>query len=168
MTEKVKPATTPSLFLQPDDIRTVETPSLSRLPVFVRPGAIIPKQAVVANTAQVPEGPLELHVYPGPDCSGTLYADDGMSFAYRRSAFLRQAVRCTETANGVAVTLDAAQGRYKPWWHEIAVVVCGWAAGDAIVRRGRAALPAVTDAPQTASLRTPYRPGATTVTFARR
>ena len=170
VTEKPKPPADPAaLFPQPDDIRTVETPTLARLPVFVRPGAIIPKQAVVANTAQVPEGPLELHVYPGADCAGTLYADDGTSFAYRRGGYLRQAVRCSETAGGVVVTIDAAEGRYRPWWREVAVVVHGWAPGDAVVRRGRGVLPAVTDArAQTATVRMPYRRQGVTVTFARR
>lgn len=167
--DKPKPVVKPGdFFPPPDDIRTVETPTLARLPVFVRPGAIVPKQALVANTMQVPEGPMELHVYPGPDCSGTLYADDGTTLGYTRGAFLRQAVRCEAGADGVTVTLDAAQGRYRPWWRAIAVVVHGWT-GAATATRGRAALAATTDAQaQTATVRMPYRAGATAVRFARR
>ncbi len=167
VTEKPKPPVDPAaLFPQPDDIRTVETPTLARLPVFARPGAIIPKQPVTRNTAERPDGALELHVYPGVDCSGTLYADDGLTLAHTRGMFLRQAVRCEQTAEGVAVTIDKAEGRYRPWWREVAVVVHGWAPGGVRVTRGRSALPAITDArAQTASVRMPYRPGAVTLRF---
>ena len=166
--EKSKPVVKPDDFFPPlDDIRTVEVPTLARLPVFIRPGAIIPRQAVVRNAAQAPVGPLELHVYPGPDCSGTVYADDGTSLAYTRGVFLRQQVRCAATAGGVAVTLDPAEGRYRPWWRTVKLVVHGWAPGGVAVTRGRVTLPAVTDArQQTASVILPYRPGAVTVRFA--
>jgi alpha-glucosidase len=165
--EKPRPPANPaSLFPQPDDIRTVETPTLARLPVFVRPGAIIPKQPAVMNTGERPEGPLELHVYPGADCRGTLYADDGATLAHTRGSFLRQAVRCEQTADGVAVTIDRAEGSFRPWWREVEVVVHGWMPGDVQVKRARATIPAVTDArAQTASVRVPYRPGAMTLRF---
>ncbi len=166
--QKPRPAPSNSPFQQPDDVRTVETPTLARLPVFVRPGAIIPKQAVVRNSAQVPDGPIELHVYPGGDCAGTIYADDGTSLAYTRGVFLRQQVRCAETADGVAVTLDAVQGRWRPWWRQVKLVVHGWAPGGVTVTRGRKTLPGVTDArQQTASVILPYRPNAVAVRFRR-
>jgi alpha-glucosidase len=137
--------------------------------VFVRPGAIIPRQPLVMNTAEMPQGALELHVYPGADCSGTLYADDGTTLAHTRGAYLRRAVRCATDSEGITVTLDAAQGRFKPWWREIAIVVHDWAAGDASVRRGGTTLPAVTDArARTATVRLAYRATATTVRFSRR
>jgi alpha-glucosidase len=102
------------------------TPSLEKLPVFVRAGAIVPRQPLVQSTAFVPEGPLSLEVYPGDDCHGTLYADDGHSMAYRRGVFLRQTVRCTVTAGGIDIDFDARTGTYQPWWHELAVSVHGW------------------------------------------
>ena len=38
-----------------------------------------PRQPLVQSTAETPKGPLELHVYPGEDCRGELYLDDGVS-----------------------------------------------------------------------------------------
>ena len=107
-----------------------EVPALDRLPVFVRAGAIIPKQAVTQSTSETPEGPLELHVYPGPDCRGEIYWDDGVSV---RGASLRQAMRCTLGKDGLMLHFDKREGRYKPWWTQIAVTVHGWG-GPAKVR----------------------------------
>ena len=37
-----------------------ETPALERLPVFVRPGTILPRQPLVQSTAETPDGPLSV------------------------------------------------------------------------------------------------------------
>ena len=99
------------------------TPTLEVLPVLVRAGAIIPRQPPVQSTEQVPDGPLQLHVYPGPNCRGALYADDGTSFAYRDGGFLRSTFRCEETAEGLLVREAERAGAFRPWWQEIEVVV---------------------------------------------
>ena len=99
-----------------------ETPKLDRLRVFVRPGAIIPKQPLVQSTGETPKGALEINVYPGSDCVGSLYLDDGVSFAYQRGGFLRQAIRCDVGA----LTFDPRQGAYKPWWTGFDIVIHGW------------------------------------------
>jgi len=111
------------------------TPDIAQLPVYVRPGGIIPKQPLVQSTAFTPEGRLELHVYPGPDCRGEIYADDGASMAYRRGEFLRQQVRCEETPGGLRVVFEQRQGSWKPWWNGLALHVHGW--GDAAAPRAR-------------------------------
>ena len=103
-----------------------ETPKLERLPVFVRPGSIIAKQPLVQSTLETPAGPLELHVYPGPDCTAQLYFDDGTSFAYRRGVYLRQTVSCRMENGALHVALTAREGSYKPWWTGISLVVHGW------------------------------------------
>ena len=78
-------------------ITLTETPRLDRLPVFVRAGTILPRQPLVQSTQQKPEGPLSLDMYPGDDCDGVLYADDGHSMAYAGRGFLRQRLRCAAT-----------------------------------------------------------------------
>jgi len=101
------------------------TPDIAQLPVYVRPGAIIPKQPLVQSTAITPQGPLELHIYPGSDCYGEIYADDGTSLAYQRGDFLRQRLRCEETLDGVRVEFEQRQGGRKPWWNGLALHVHG-------------------------------------------
>ena len=98
--------------------------------MFVRAGAIIPRQPLTQSTSETPNGPLELHVYPGQDCSGQLYWDDGVSI---RGASLRQTVRCTLGKDGIMLHFDKREGSFRPWWKQIAVTVHGWS-GPAKVR----------------------------------
>ncbi len=103
-----------------------ETPRLDKLPVFVRAGSILPRQPLVQSTAQTPTGALQIDVYPGADCHGQLYADDGHSMAYRKQGFLRQVLRCTVGADGVRLDFAAREGEFKPWWNQLAVTIHGW------------------------------------------
>jgi alpha-glucosidase len=102
--------------------KLTETPKLDLLPVFVRAGSILPRQPLVQSTAQMPQGPLELDVYPGPDCSGEIYFDDGISV---KGPSLRQSVECAVVPTGVAVWFNSRQGTWRPWWNKITVVVHG-------------------------------------------
>ena len=102
-----------------------EDPPLGTLPVFVRAGSIIPEQPVVQNTDEVPKGPLMLRVYPGPDCQGALYADDGNTFAYQKGQFLRLSFACEVTADHVTVNISAPRGPYRPWFKEVQLQVYG-------------------------------------------
>ena len=121
-----------------------ETPRIDHLPVYVRAGSILPRQAVVQSTAETPRGPLQLDVYPGADCAGVLYADDGHSMAFEKGGFARQTVRCVQTPDGLEIAFDAREGRYAPWWREIAVTVHDWTGTGRVTMAGKA-LPAKLD-----------------------
>jgi len=112
-----------------------ETPRIDHLPVYVRAGTILPRQAVVQSTTETPRGPLQLDVYPGQDCSGELYLDDGHSMDYQHGAFLRQKLRCTVTPDGVTLDFGQREGSFKPWWKQVAVAIHGWQ-GKGTVRAG--------------------------------
>ena len=105
------------------------TPTLEELPVYVRAGSILPVQPLVQHTDEVPQGPLELRVYPGPDCQGSLYLDDGHGFGYQQGALLRQDFTCQVEASGLRVKLGKPTGRYPAWWKGVDVVVHGWPEG---------------------------------------
>ena len=100
-------------------------PPLETLPVYVRAGSIVPQQPVVQSTDQTPQGPLELRVYPGPDCHGDLYQDDGNSFAYQKGAYLREHFTCEVSAGGVKVHFAPAEGSFQPWFKQVRVSVIG-------------------------------------------
>ncbi|MES2327591.1 MAG: TIM-barrel domain-containing protein [Pseudomonadota bacterium] len=102
--------------------KLTQTPKLDSLPVFVRAGTILPRQPLVQSTMQVPQGPLSLDIYPGPDCRGELYFDDGVSI---HGPSLRQSVSCTVTPTGVRLRFGQRQGSWRPWWRTIAVTVHG-------------------------------------------
>jgi len=114
-----------------------ETPVLARLPVYVRPGSVLPKAPLVQSTAQRPQGPLTLAVYPGPDCHGSLYLDDGISLDYQRGGYLRQDYACRESGDGFELDFGARTGSYAPWWSEIRVEVHGLARAGAATIDGR-------------------------------
>jgi alpha-glucosidase len=117
------------------EAKLTETPKLDYLPVFVRAGTILPRQPLVQSTAETPQGPLSLDIYPGPDCRGDLYLDDGLTV---NGAKLRQTIRCSITAKGLSLQFGPRTGSYKPWWKSIAVTVHGWN-GGAVIRGGPAA-----------------------------
>ena len=97
-------------------------PKLGELPVFVRAGTILPRQPLVQSTMQAPQGPLQLDVYPGGNCGGELYFDDGVHIG---GPSLRQSIECAVVPAGVAVWFNQRQGSWRPWWKQITVVVHG-------------------------------------------
>jgi alpha-glucosidase len=101
-------------------------PKLDALPVYVREGAILPMQPLTQSTTQVPRGPLVLRVYPGRDCKGSLYQDDGKTMAYKRGEFLRMQFSCEAAADSVKLHLGRHEGSYNPWWSEVRVEIYGW------------------------------------------
>ncbi|WP_323993224.1 TIM-barrel domain-containing protein [Nguyenibacter sp. L1] len=101
-------------------------PRLDELPVFVRAGSIIPRQNLVQSTDETPSGPLELDVYPGPDCEGTVYSDDGHSMAFRKGSYSRVNFTCSLGENGVfSLAIAKQEGSMAPWWKSIAVTIHG-------------------------------------------
>jgi alpha-glucosidase len=100
-------------------------PELDVLPIFVREGSILPLQPLVQSTSETPKGPLTLRVYPGKDCKGSLYIDDGQTFAYKQGDFLRMEFTCSENPNGITVHISAHQGKYVPWWKNLQVEIYG-------------------------------------------
>ena len=101
------------------------SPSLEELPVFVRAGSIVPRHAVVQHTGEVPEGPLELAVYPGRLCAGMIYWDDGHSSEFQRGQFLQQSFTYTEAPTGAEFRMLKRKGLYQSWWKTIELVIHG-------------------------------------------
>jgi alpha-glucosidase len=99
------------------------------LPVFARAGAILPEQPLVQSTDEKPQGALTLRVYPpeanSKACQGSLYLDDGVSRAYEKGEFLRESFTCKATAQGLTVSIAPREGRFTPWWTQLAVEVYG-------------------------------------------
>ena len=116
-------------------------PTLDTLPVYVRGGSILPLQPLIQSTDQTPEGPLELRVYPGEKCDGSLYLDDGHTFAYQRGELVRQEFTCQSDGHSVSVQFGTRQGSYSPWWKTIEVVIYDWPSASADARLTSSAKP---------------------------
>lgn len=111
-------------------------PNLDELPLYVRAGAILPMQNVIQYTGQTPAGPLELRVYPGSNCHGGLYQDDGHTYDYQKGVFLRVTYSCTLETAGVTVNSHIEQNGFKPWWNTAEVKIYGLATSPKEVRLG--------------------------------
>ena len=101
-------------------------PGLADLPVYVRAGTILPIAPLVQSTDEKPAGALTLRVFPGENCEGSVYQDDGQTFDFRRGAYFRQRFTCTQSTDGsVTVDLGVPEGTYRPWWTTMQVEVVG-------------------------------------------
>ena len=63
--------------------------------------------------------------------TGSIYLDDGHTFAYQHGEFLRQDFSCQIEKNSVTVELAERKGTFTPWWKTIEVVVYDWPAAKA-------------------------------------
>ena len=124
-------------------------PAIDEVPLFVRAGAIVPMQPVVQHTGERPSGPLELRVYlpsagAATNCSGSLYQDDGHTFAYQKGEYLRVSYSCQSSAGFASVVSTVEQTGYRPWWNSIQITIFGVPAqpkelrlGDTVLNDGR-------------------------------
>jgi alpha-glucosidase len=108
-------------------LTTTIQPRLDTLPVFVRGGSILPIAPLVQSTNDVPQGPLTLRVYAGRDCGGTLYQDDGKSYAYQHGEYLRVNFHCQMTADGFHLQVSSHKGSYAAWWKNLRIEIYGGA-----------------------------------------
>jgi alpha-glucosidase len=122
---------------------TITPPDDDSLRIFARAGAIIPSQPLTQMAGATPQGALTVEVWPGPDCSGSLYQDDGRSLDYQSGppspktqtgqtgATMRIAYACEQTATGVHVT-SAATGSFPSWWTATRLLIHGASQGATI------------------------------------
>ena len=101
-------------------------PTIDALPVYVRAGAILPTQPLVQSTSETPHGPLTMRVYVGDDCRGSLYTDDGESYAFERGAYLRMNFSCSVTPQGIVIAISKHEGSFNPWWKDLRLEVHGF------------------------------------------
>jgi alpha-glucosidase len=115
-------------------------PALDEMPLYVRAGAIIPTQPVVQNTGEKPAGPIVLRVYAGDACRGSLYEDDGHTFAYQRGELLRVNYSCQASPASITVTSTTEKSSFQPWWNSAEVAVFGASAQPKEIRIGDRAI----------------------------
>ncbi|MDD4922359.1 MAG: glycoside hydrolase family 31 protein, partial [Bacteroidales bacterium] len=84
---------------------------ISRIPLYVRAGSVIPMGPFVQFTGEKDAAAVELRVYTGADGAFELYEDDGETFDYKNGQFSRIPM----TWNEQAKTLDIGtrQGSFK-------------------------------------------------------
>lgn len=141
------------------------TPKVDELPIYVPAGSILPIAPLVQSTAERPSGALTLRVFPGENCQGSVYQDDGISFEFRKGIFFRQRFTCSLAADGkVKVSIERADGTFKPWWNSIRIEVVGMKAVSARAPEGGRAL-SVTRTPLGSAVVVPVKAESQTVIF---
>jgi alpha-D-xyloside xylohydrolase len=84
---------------------------LSRMPMFVRAGAILPVGPALQYTGEHPATPITLYVYEGADGAFSLYEDDGLSNGYARGQFSRIPMSYSDKTG--TLVIGARQGRFQ-------------------------------------------------------
>lgn len=88
---------------------TVEAP-LTRIPLFVREGSIIPTGAALQSTADKDDGTLLINVYAGADGTFELYEDEGTTYGYEQGKFSRIPFTWNQAAG--TLTIGTRQGSF--------------------------------------------------------
>jgi alpha-D-xyloside xylohydrolase len=89
---------------------TVDAP-LSRMPLFIREGSILPLTRGLQYADQKPEEPMELRVYPGADGSFTLYEDEGDNYNFEHGSYSTIRFDWNEAAH--TLTIGKRRGFYQ-------------------------------------------------------
>ena len=89
--------------------------SLEQVPLYMHPGAIIPMQPPMLNTAEKPVDPLILHILPlndGQHSEYTLYEDSSQGRSYMTGEYATTGLHASRAGNVLTVTVDPAKGSY--------------------------------------------------------
>lgn len=86
------------------------TAPLTRMPLFVRAGSIVPTGPAIQYTGEKPDAPITVFVYTGANGQFTLYDDQGTTYDYEHGAYARIPIRYDDA--GGTLTLGTRQGSY--------------------------------------------------------
>jgi len=99
---------------------------LTRIPLFVKAGAVVPMQPVMQYVGEKVVEELTLHVYypsNGP-LESVLYDDGGEGYAYQQGQKTVRRFRVAADANGLTIS-QTTEGAYQPSYHTYRVVLHG-------------------------------------------
>jgi alpha-D-xyloside xylohydrolase len=83
---------------------------LSKLPLFVRAGSIIPMGPAMEWSTQKPADPIELRIYPGANGDFLLYEDENDNYQYEKGEHSTIALHWNDAEKSLA--LDAREGSF--------------------------------------------------------
>jgi alpha-D-xyloside xylohydrolase len=89
----------------------VETSApIETLPLFVRPGSLIPMGPYLQYSNEKPADPIELRIYPGANGSFTLYEDEGDSYRYEKGIYSTISFAWDDAKK--MLTIDSRKGEF--------------------------------------------------------
>lgn len=84
---------------------------ISKIPLFVREGSIIPMTDALTFTDGMSDREIELNVYPGRDCSFMLYDDDGDGYGYESGEYSLTKIQWNDSTR--EITHNSTHGTEK-------------------------------------------------------
>ncbi len=87
--------------------------TLEEVPVFVRPGTVIPEQPATTRLKSGAYPKIRFRIFPGKSGSASLYEDDGESQAWQNGDSLEIQLTHAKTGNLRQIRIEAAKGFYK-------------------------------------------------------
>lgn len=97
----------------------VESP-LTNVPVFVKEGAIIPKQSTIQNTKEKGDGILQIHIWNGKEKSNFVYyEDDGETYNYEKNVFYKRNIEFNSTEK--SIYFSQKEGTYISKFHKVQI-----------------------------------------------
>ncbi len=91
--------------------RYVDAPApLSRIPLYVRAGSIVPMGPELQYSDEKPADPIELRVYPGADADFTLYEDENDTYHYEKGVYATIPIHWNDQTQ--TLTIGARQGSF--------------------------------------------------------
>jgi alpha-glucosidase len=94
--------------------------SIEQIPVYVRPGAIIPMQPPMLYTGEKPVDPLIVNIWPltpGTTSTYSVYEDSGVGVEYQRGVFARTPIKAKQTGDTLRVEIGPVQGAFPGMPH---------------------------------------------------
>jgi alpha-D-xyloside xylohydrolase len=73
------------------------------MPLFIRPGSIIPYGPDVQYTGEKPADPITLYVYAGANGSFSLYEDDGLTYSCEKGAFANIPIKWDDASKTLTI-----------------------------------------------------------------
>jgi alpha-D-xyloside xylohydrolase len=94
---------------------------LSRIPLYVRAGSIVPLGPEIEYADQAPAGPIELRIFRGADAKFDLYQDEGDNYNYEKGAHAIIPLRWSEAEK--TLTIGSRQGQFEGMPQEIVLKI---------------------------------------------
>ncbi len=112
---------------------------LSKTPVYVRAGAIIPMGPVKQYTTEKVDGPLSLVVYPGADGAFTMYDDDGLTFDFEEGEWSKLHMAWNDSQRTLSLRQENGSSSVSPLPRKIEVRLAGEKIGRTVDFTGQPA-----------------------------
>jgi len=105
---------------------------IETLPLFIRPGSIVPMGPLLQYSDEKPADPIELRIYPGANGTFTLYEDENDSYRYEKGVYATIAFAWDDSTK--TLTIGTRKGEFPGMLRDrtFNIVLVGEKHGDGV------------------------------------